>query len=82
MKINMNIEAPQTTSRGPKCFSGGSVTPRTRSGSHHQEFAMLAKVAGQENDDLADLRQLDRLEADRADSHTQVRTVHLLPQQR
>ncbi len=30
MKTSMNIDAPQTTSIGPKCFSGGSVTPSTR----------------------------------------------------
>ena len=30
MKTSMNIAAPQTTSTGPKCLSGGIVTPATR----------------------------------------------------
>ena len=30
MKTSISIAAPQTTSSGPKCFSGGIVTPRTR----------------------------------------------------
>ena len=30
MKTSMNIAAPQTTSSGPNCLSGGIVTPSTR----------------------------------------------------
>ena len=30
MKTSINIDAPQTTSSGPKCFSGGIVMPATR----------------------------------------------------
>ena len=30
MKKSMNIAAPQTTSSGPKCLSGGTVTPAKR----------------------------------------------------
>ncbi len=30
MKTSMNIDAPQTTSSGPKCLSRGIVTPNTR----------------------------------------------------
>ena len=30
MKTSITIAAPQTTSSGPKCFSGGIVTPSTR----------------------------------------------------
>ena len=30
MKTSISIAAPQTTSSGPKCFSGGIVTPRKR----------------------------------------------------
>ena len=30
MKTSINIAAPQTTSSGPKCLSGGIVTPRMR----------------------------------------------------
>jgi hypothetical protein len=30
MKTNSTIAAPQTTSSGPNCFSGGIVTPATR----------------------------------------------------
>ena len=61
MKTSMNIEAPQTTSIGPKCFSGGSVTPSTRARPDDQHLAVLAQVAGEEDDDR-DLRELGRLE--------------------
>ena len=30
MKTSISIAAPQTTSSGPKCLSGGIVTPATR----------------------------------------------------
>ena len=30
MNTSMNIAAPQTTSNGPRCLSGGIVTPRMR----------------------------------------------------
>ena len=30
MKISISIAAPHTTSSGPKCLSGGIVTPRNR----------------------------------------------------
>ena len=30
MKTSISIDAPQTTSSGPKCLSGGIVTPRKR----------------------------------------------------
>ena len=30
MKTSMNIAPPQITSSGPKCLSGGIVTPRKR----------------------------------------------------
>ena len=30
MKTSITIAAPQTTSSGPKCFSGGIVTPANR----------------------------------------------------
>ena len=30
MKKSRNIAAPQTTSSGPKCLSGGMVTPANR----------------------------------------------------
>ena len=30
MTISISIAAPQTTSSGPKCLSGGSVMPSTR----------------------------------------------------
>ena len=30
MKTSISIAAPQTTSSGPKCLSGGIVTPRIR----------------------------------------------------
>ena len=30
MKISISIAAPQTTRSGPKCLSGGIVSPRNR----------------------------------------------------
>ena len=30
MKISISIAQPQTTSSGPKCLTGGIVTPRNR----------------------------------------------------
>ena len=65
---------PQITSIGPKCFSGGIVTPSTRRAGGDQQLARVAQVAGQEDDDR-DLRELRRLHAQRADLDRQVGAV-------
>ena len=38
MKTSMNIAAPQTTSSGPKCLSGGTVHARGRGGRLHEHL--------------------------------------------
>ena len=77
MKTSMNIEAPQTTSSGPRCLSGGRVDPEHPAGADDQHLAVLAQVAGEEDDD-ADLRELGRLEGERADLDPEVGAVDLL----
>ena len=76
MKISISIAAPQTTSSGPRCLSGGSVTPSDPAGADDQHLAVLAQVAGEEDDD-AELRELGRLEGDRADVDAEVGAVDL-----
>ena len=62
MKTSISIAAPQTTSSGPKCFSGGIVTPEHAPRALHEQLARVAQVAREEDDDR-DLRELGRLEA-------------------
>ena len=66
MKTSITIAAPQTTSSGPRCLSGGKVMPGKRRAPTTRHLALLAQVAGEEDDDR-DLRQLSGLEVDRAD---------------
>ena len=61
MKTSISIAAPQTTSSGPKCLSGGIVTPSDPPRRDREQLALLGQVAGQEDDD-ADLRELGGLE--------------------
>jgi hypothetical protein len=62
------MAAPQITSTGPKCLSGGIVT-------HDQQLPGVPQVAGQE-DDQADLGKLGRLEHEQAwDAHAEVGPV-------
>ena len=76
MKTSISIAAPQTTSSGPKCFSGGIVRPSDPPRGDREHLALLGQVAGEEDDD-ADLRQLGGLEGDRADVDAQVGAVDL-----
>ena len=66
MKNNITIAAPQTTSSGPRCLSGGRVRPEEAASADDQDLALLPQVAGQE-DDHGELAELGRLEADRAE---------------
>ena len=76
MKTSISIAAPQTTSSGPKCFSGGIVSPSDPARGDREHLPLLGQVAGEEDDD-ADLRQLGRLEGDRADVDAQIGAVDL-----
>ena len=76
MKTSSTIAAPQTTSIGPRCLSGGSVTPAIRRRADDQHLALLAQVAGQEDDD-GELAELGRLEGERADVDAEVGAVDL-----
>ncbi len=76
MKTSSTIAAPQTTSSGPNCFSGGSVTPPHPAGSYREQLALLGQVAGEKDDDR-DLRQFGRLEVDRAERDAEVCAVDL-----
>ena len=67
MKTSISIAAPQTTSSGPKCLSGGIVMPEEAARALHQHLARVAQVGGEEDDDR-DLAELGRLERDRADA--------------
>ena len=77
MKTSMNIAAPQTTSSGPRCLSGGIVTPEDPARALHEHAAVVLQVGGEEDDDR-DLAQLGRLEGDRPDAHAEVGAVDLL----
>jgi hypothetical protein len=76
MKTSMNIEAPQTTSSGPKC-ERRQRHPEQAAGADDQHLAVLAQVAGEEDDD-ADLRELGRLEGERAELDAEGSAVDLL----
>ena len=76
MKTSITIAAPQTTSSGPKCLSGGIVRPAIRRAADGQQLAVLVQVAREEDDD-ADLRDLRRLEGERAEVDLEVGAVHL-----
>ena len=65
MKTSSTIAAPQTTSSGPRCLSGGSTIPANFRAPIDEHLPALVQVAGEEDDD-ADLGQLGRLEGDRA----------------
>ena len=65
---------PQTTSSGPKCFSGGSVTPKHAPRREHQHLARVAQVAREEDDDR-ELGELRRLHGQRADVDREVGAV-------
>ena len=77
MKKSRNIAAPQTTSSGPKCLSGGIVTPEHAPRALHQQLPRVAQVGGEEDDDR-ELAELRRLELEGADADAEVGAVDLL----
>ena len=77
MKTSMNIEAPQTTSSGPEVLERRQGDAEHPPGADDQHLAVLAQVAGEEDDD-ADLRELGRLEGERPDLDPEVGAVDLL----
>ena len=77
MKKSRNIAAPQTTSSGPKCLSGGSVIPSDPPRALHQQLPVVAQV-GREEDDDRELAELRGLEGEGADPDAEVGAVDLL----
>ena len=77
MKTSITIAPPHTTSSGPKCFSGGMVTPQEAARALHEHLARVAQVRGEEDDD-GDLPELRRLEGDRPELDAEVGAVDLL----
>ena len=77
MKTSISIAAPQTTSSGPRCLSGGTVMPEEAPRALHEHLPRVAQVRGEEDDDR-DLAELGRLEGDRPELDAEVGAVDLL----